>query len=285
MAERRMFAKSVISSARFLRMPASSRLLYYDLGMQADDDGVVEAFTVMRTTSATEDDLRVLISKRFITLLNDDWVAYINDWGKNNFIRPDRYKQSVYAELLVKVLDVENADDNQMTTNGIPDDNQMTTNGIPNGNQRETQVRLGKDSIGKDNINTICPEPEKPAPDRKPEDESGIRLSLNDGTEYNVPLSKIKKWTAAYPVVDVKQELLKMSAWLDSNRTKRKTRRGIDRFINSWLSGEQDKGGTRRAAVQAGQVQKPQTRFNNFDQRSYDYLELERQLLKSQERK
>lgn len=50
MAERRMFAKSVINSARFLTMPPSSRLLYYDLGMAADDDGVVEAFTVMRTT-------------------------------------------------------------------------------------------------------------------------------------------------------------------------------------------------------------------------------------------
>lgn len=51
MAERRMFAKSVINSARFLTMPPSSRLLYYDLGMAADDDGVVEAFTVMRTTA------------------------------------------------------------------------------------------------------------------------------------------------------------------------------------------------------------------------------------------
>lgn len=63
MAERRMFAKSVINSARFLTMPPSSRLLYYDLGMAADDDGVVEAFTVMRTTGAADDDLRVLVSK------------------------------------------------------------------------------------------------------------------------------------------------------------------------------------------------------------------------------
>ena len=57
MAERRMFARSIIGSARFLRMPPTSRLLYYDLGMQADDDGVVEAFAVMRTTGATEDTL------------------------------------------------------------------------------------------------------------------------------------------------------------------------------------------------------------------------------------
>ena len=86
MAERRMFSKSIISSARFLRMPPSSRLLYYDLGMAADDDGVAEAFTVMRTTGAVEDDLRVLVSKGFVTILNDDLVTYINDWQKNNLI-------------------------------------------------------------------------------------------------------------------------------------------------------------------------------------------------------
>ena len=95
MAERRMFAKSVIGSARFLRMPSSSRLLYYDLGMQADDDGVVEAFSVMRTTGATEDDLRVLCSRGFVTVLNDDLVAYITDWTRNNQIKKDRYHRPI----------------------------------------------------------------------------------------------------------------------------------------------------------------------------------------------
>lgn len=105
MAERRMFARSVIGSARFLRMPATSRLLYYDLGMQADDDGVVEAFSVMRTTGATEDDLRVLASKGFVRVLNGDLVTCIVDWRRNNFIRPDRYKPSMYHEILVQLAD------------------------------------------------------------------------------------------------------------------------------------------------------------------------------------
>ena len=103
MAERRMFAKSVINSARFLTMPPSSRLLYYDLGMAADDDGVVEAFTVMRTTGAADDDLRVLVSKGFVSLLNDELVAYITDWSTNNQIRKDRYQPSIYKNLLVKL--------------------------------------------------------------------------------------------------------------------------------------------------------------------------------------
>ena len=136
MAERRMFSKSVVNSARFLRMPQTSRLLYYDLGMAADDDGIVEAFTVIRTTGAAEDDLRVLASKGFVIVLNEDLVSYIADWGTNNQLRKDRYKPSIYAELLVQ----------------LTDGNPVATDWQPDGNQMETQYRLGKDSIGKVSI-------------------------------------------------------------------------------------------------------------------------------------
>ncbi len=105
MAERRMFARAVINSARFLRMPQTSRLLYYDLGMAADDDGVVEAFTVLRTTGAAEDDLRVLASRGFVTVLNEDLVSVITDWRRNNYIQGDRYHPSIYKALLVKLAD------------------------------------------------------------------------------------------------------------------------------------------------------------------------------------
>lgn len=90
----------------------------------------------------------------------------------------------------------------------------------------------------KDNIKTVCPEPEKPAPNP-----SGILLPLNDKTLYDVPLDKIALWKDTYPAVDVEQELKRMAAWLDSNPTRRKTRRGITKFINNWLSREQDRGG------------------------------------------
>lgn len=140
MAERRMFSKSIINSGRFLRMPPTSRLLYYDLGMMADDDGIVEAYSVMTQTKATEDDLRVLVAKGFIRILNDDLVSFICDWNTNNSIRADRYHPSIYAELL------------ELPDSGIPTDNQLATNGIPNDNQMDTEVSIGKVSIGKDNI-------------------------------------------------------------------------------------------------------------------------------------
>ena len=103
MAERRMFAKSVVESARFLKMPVSSQNLYFHLGMNADDDGIVEGYSVINLVKANEDDLRVLFSKGFVKILNEDLVTYIADWREQNRIRPDRKKDSVYKNLLLKM--------------------------------------------------------------------------------------------------------------------------------------------------------------------------------------
>lgn len=134
-----MFAKAIVNSARFLTMPPSSRLLYYDLGMSADDDGIVEAFTVLRMTGAAEDDLKLLITKGFITLLNDELVCHIADWSLNNQIRKDRYKPSIYRDLL------------SAPVNG----NRRLTDGQPNGNQRSTQVSIGEVSIGEVSVGEV----------------------------------------------------------------------------------------------------------------------------------
>lgn len=107
MAERRMFAKGITGSARFLRLKPGARLLYYDLGMAADDDGVVEAFTVLRTTGAAQEDLEALEQKGFVTVLNEDLVTYIQDWNVNNRVRRDRYRPGMYAALLEQVLGVD----------------------------------------------------------------------------------------------------------------------------------------------------------------------------------
>lgn len=103
MATKRMFSSRVIGSARFLKMPISSQALYFHLGMRADDDGIVEAYTVIKTVGCTEDDLRVLVSKGYVEILNDDLVAYITDWSENNTIRADRKIDSIYKDLLIRM--------------------------------------------------------------------------------------------------------------------------------------------------------------------------------------
>ena len=171
MAERRMFSKSITNSGKFLRMPVTARLLYYDLGMNADDDGIVDAYTVMCQTKSTEDDLKILIAKGYVILLNEDLVIYLCHWEVNNKIRVDRYKPSIYLGLKQEVLGIIESTcqpiDNQLSTNCQPTVNQLTTNCQPTVNQLTTncqpidnqlvdswnpQVRVGKDRLGKDSI-------------------------------------------------------------------------------------------------------------------------------------
>ena len=103
MAERRMLSIKITSSARFLRMSHASQALYMHLVMNADDDGVVEAFSVMRLAAATEENLQELADRKFIRLLNEDLVAHILDWDENNKIRSDRKRDSIYKDLLERV--------------------------------------------------------------------------------------------------------------------------------------------------------------------------------------
>lgn len=232
MACRRMFSLDVVDTDKFLDMPTSTQALYFHLGMRADDDGFVSSPRKIASMVGSKiDDLKLLITKKYLIPFNDG-VVIITDWKVNNWIRGDRKHETRFKKEMSMLSVV--GDSYQLKTDSLTNDNQMTAN-------CHTEVRLGKDSIVKDSKKNICPELENPAPDQ-----SGILLPLSDKTDYNVPLSKIEKWTEAYPAVDVKQELRKMVAWLVANPQRKKTRRGVDRFINSWLSREQDRGGVFR---------------------------------------
>ena len=98
MAERRMFAKTIIDSDAFLDMPISARLLYYDLSMRADDDGFVNSpKKIMRMIGATEDDLRILAIRKFIIPF-DNGIVVIKHWYIHNYIRKDTYNETPYKE-------------------------------------------------------------------------------------------------------------------------------------------------------------------------------------------
>lgn len=162
MAERRMFSKKIVDSARFIKMPVSSQALYFHMGVRADDDGVVEGYNVMRMIGATEDDLKVLVAKGFVTILNEDLVAYINDWKEHNLIRADRKVDSIYKNLLLQIVpevqllepkqrsDVKKKQSKEFS--GQPMDVQWTTNGQPMDSEMSAQDRIGKDRLDKDNI-------------------------------------------------------------------------------------------------------------------------------------
>ena len=73
-----------------------------------------------------------------------------------------------------------------------------------------------------------------------------ISIILNDKTFFDVSPEDYNRWCELYPAVNVMQELRKMSSWSTDNPKRRKTKSGIRRFINAWLSKEQDKGGQYR---------------------------------------
>lgn len=166
MAERRMFAIKIVNSARFIKMPPSTQALYFHLGCRADDDGVVEAFTVMQMCGSTEDDLRILVSKGYVQILNEDLVAYITDWQTHNRIRADRKVDSIYKDLLLKVNPEIPLIERRPRADSKRKDNQLASTGQPMDSEWAAQDRLGKDrlELGKDRIDTMSSSDDAPAP-------------------------------------------------------------------------------------------------------------------------
>lgn len=142
MAERRMFAKTIIDSDAFLDMPISARLLYYDLSMRADDDGFVNSpKKIMRFVGASIDDLNILTMRKFIIPF-DNGVVVIKHWKIHNYIRRDRYVETTYSDEKALLEVDENHAYRLIGDEKNVSVNQRSTNGQP-------LVDAGKDSIGK----------------------------------------------------------------------------------------------------------------------------------------
>ena len=151
MAERRMFAKTIVLSDAFLDMPLSARCLYFTLGMLADDDGFVNSpKSIMRQAGASTDDLNLLMAKRFI-LAFDSGIIVIKHWRIHNYIQKDRYKESKYMEEKASLM----IDQNGAYTECIQDVSTL-----------DTQVRLGKDrdrlELGEGSVGEVIEEAEPP---------------------------------------------------------------------------------------------------------------------------
>ena len=116
-----MFTKKITQSDEFLSMPHSSQNLYFHLNMEADDEGFVNSpKKVMRYINASEDDLKILLGKRFI-LAFESGVIVIKHWKMHNVIRPDRIKETDYVREKAQLMTEENGKyriiDGQLTDN------------------------------------------------------------------------------------------------------------------------------------------------------------------------
>jgi hypothetical protein len=271
-----MFSNQIVGSDPFVEMPLSSQALYFHLGMQADDDGFVGSpRKIQRMIGANDDDLKLLIAKRFI-LAFESGIIVIKHFRMQNTLQNDRYKPTFYQRersmLIVK--------DNKAYTEAekveipapIPEWKQ-------DGNIVETEWKhnLTKHNLTKHNITenrdtdvSLAPTSETevstelvPVPEDDPSQEVIFKLPLQSTKEHPlyhpVTVSDLDHYRDLYPAVDVEQAIRSMIGWCEANPAKRKTARGAKAFITNWLSREQNRGGTLRGRSE-------QARANDFTQ-------------------
>lgn len=139
MARRRMFSLDVVDTDQFLDLPAGAQLLYFHLGMRADDDGFVASpKKIMTLIGSKADELRVLAMRGYVIPF-ESGVVVIADWKSNNSIQKDRYRPTKYAHEAASLIEV--GGHYCLDTDRIQDVSKMYT-----------QVRIGKDRIGKDRV-------------------------------------------------------------------------------------------------------------------------------------
>jgi len=173
-AQRRMFSKKVTDTDTFLDMPLSTQALYFHLNMHADDDGFIDnTKTIQRMIGSSDDDRKLLVAKQFIIPFENGLVV-IKDWRVHNYIQGDRYHKTQYINEKSQLV----VEENNMYTKRVQDVSNM-----------DTQVRLGKDRLGKDSKDILSGSDE---PDHVPYKEIVDYLNEKTGSKYRSSGSKTK---------------------------------------------------------------------------------------------
>ncbi|MDU7085900.1 MAG: phage replication initiation protein [Clostridium sp.] len=283
MAERRMFAKTIIDSDAFLDMSLSTQALYFHLSMRADDDGFVNnPKKIQRMIGSGDDELKMLVLKKFIIPF-ESGVCVIKHWRIHNYIRNDRYKETVYKDEKSMLGMKENGSYTLENNFGIPFANQSDTIGIPDGHRLDTQVRLGKERIGKDSIELVESRlDEDKIENKKKKSEFDLLIeNYTDDLDLRNTIYEFIKMRKAIKSPMTSNALKLMLSRLDklSNCDNGKKFKILEQSImNSWKSIYELKNENGQKKAQYSN-EKPKLRFNNFKGRDYDYDDLEKKLL------
>lgn len=226
MAEKRMFTQKIIDSDAFLDMPLSTQALYFHLNMRADDDGFINnPKRIQRTIGASDDDLKLLIAKRFVICF-ENGVIVIKHWRMHNTLRKDRYNPTQYQEQFA-MLDVK--DNNAYTEKAV------ATNWQPNGNQLATQYSIDKYSLVEGSIDkNNMPESDDSEPPSKPS-----KPSKHKHGEYNNVLltdEELQKLQDEYP--DWAERIERLSSYVASTGKSYKSHYAT---IRNWARKDQEK--------------------------------------------
>lgn len=179
MAERRMMAKTIIDSDTFLDMPISTQVLYFHLNMRADDDGFVNnPKKIQRMVGCSDDDLKLLFVKSFVIPF-ESGVVVIKHWKVHNYIKKDRYKETIYKEEKKLLFEDENKVYQLWNQNGTKMEPQERL-------EKELEKEIGKERLGEDSIELL---PAKQEP-RIPYKEIVEYLNQRTGCNYKASTNK-----------------------------------------------------------------------------------------------
>lgn len=216
MARKRMFDIEVVDTDLFLDMPQSTQNLYFHLGMRADDDGFVSnPKKIIKLVGANEDDLKILIAKSLIIPF-ESGIIVIRHWKLNNYLRKDRYIETIYKQEKSML----NEDENGVYSLGIPNDNQMLTSGQPSieENSKEKKSKVSNKAFVPPTLDEI----------QKYINEKELKVDglhfynyFTEGNWIDSKGNKVKNW---------KQKLLTWNGYTESKETKAKN--AMEEFLN-----------------------------------------------------
>ena len=150
MAERRMFSCKITSSDAFKMMSLAAQALYFQLGMEADDDGFVNnAVSIARSIGASTEHIEEIIENRFAIRLNKKLLV-IKHWKINNYIQKDRYHETAYKQYKDQLIIKDNdsyTEKDKTDTRWSADGYDLDTTCIQGVSKMDTEVRIGKDRL------------------------------------------------------------------------------------------------------------------------------------------
>ena len=169
-------------------------------------------------------------------------VGYETEWA----IKKREYRKKVNAQNVlqsennaIKALKGGQYEDNVLNVRTNKGQCPKKEDNVRQEKEKEKEIEIEKEIDINNNIYNA--QSDKITHEPTPTEPSVITITLNDKSEYPIYQSMVDEWNELYPNVDVLQELRKMKGWSNANPAKRKTKKGIQRFINAWLAREQDK--------------------------------------------
>ena len=227
MAERRMFAKTIIDSDAFLDMPVTARLLYYDLAMRADDDGFVNSpKKIMRMIGASQDDLTILGLRKFVIPF-ETGIVVIKHWKIHNYIRKDTYNETKYKEEKAELELDENNAYRRLSVD-----------------ESSTQDRLGKDRVGKVSIGEDI---EPPAALPPPKTDKPVRHKYGEYNNVLLTDEDFDKLKAEFP--DWQARIERLSSYIAQSGKSYKNHLAT---IRNWAKKDEERGAPKREAKDYG---------------------------------